>query len=182
MERATFGAGCFWGVEAAFRKVKGVFDTEVGYMGGAYENPTHEDVCEDRTGHTEVVQVRFDPKQVSYEDLLAVFWSIHDPRQADTTEHHGAGQHRSSLFCHTPDQMRAALASRSRVEARFGSGPLLTEVQPASAFWKAESHHQRRLERDHRAAVRRGLVSGARQEVARALHPEGLVRPAWLFM
>lgn len=181
MERATFGAGCFWGVEAAFRKVKGVFDTEVGYMGGAYDYPSHEDVCEDRTGHAEVVQVRFDPKQVSYEDLLAVFWSIHDPTRPDQTEHHGAGQHRSAIFCHTPDQMRLALASRTRMETRRATTrPLLTEVQPASAFWRAESHHQRRLERDYRAAIRRGLVAEARQEVARALSPE--VKPAWLFM
>ena len=110
-----------------------------------------------------------------------MFWSIHDPTRPDEAEQHGAGQHRSAIFCHTPEQMRQALASRTRLEARrAGSAPLLTEVQPASAFWKAESQHQRRLERDRRAAIRRGIITEAYDEVTQALSPTG--EPAWIFV
>lgn len=189
MERASFGAGCFWGVEAAFRKVKGVFDTAAGYMGGTYEHPSHEDVCEDRTGHTEVVQVRFDPRQVSYEDLLAVFWSIHDPSLLDQEAHHGVSQHRSVVFAHTPEQMRAALASRSRLAgSRLYSRPILTEIAPAGAFWKAEESHQRRLEKLAYAQQAQhapsGSLVGALRDTIQTLEPAWSLRnrPAWLFM
>jgi peptide-methionine (S)-S-oxide reductase len=144
METATFGAGCFWGVEAAFRKVEGVRDTAVGYMGGALENPTYEDVCTGGTGHAEVVQVTFDPAVVSYNDLLSVFWRIHDPTQLNRQGPDVGTEYRSVIFCHTPEQERAARASKAALEA---SGrlrrPAATAIEPAGTFWRAEEYHQR---------------------------------------
>jgi peptide-methionine (S)-S-oxide reductase len=148
MEKATFGAGCFWGVEAAFRQVKGVISTAVGYMGGSQKDPTYQDVCTDRTGHAEVVQVEFDPSQVSYEELLRVFWENHDPTTLNRQGPDVGTQYRSAIFFHTPEQQVAAKASK---EALAHSGrykrPVVTEIVPAPEFWRAEDYHQQYLEK-----------------------------------
>jgi peptide-methionine (S)-S-oxide reductase len=151
--KATFGAGCFWGVEAAFRRVKGVVDTAVGYEGGITENPTYHDVCTDRTGHAEVVQVEFDPEQVSYEQLLEVFWSIHDPTQVNRQGPDVGTQYRSVIFYHSPEQEAVARKSKEALE-RSGRyrRPIATAIEPARVFWRAEEYHQRYLEK-------RGLAS-----------------------
>jgi peptide-methionine (S)-S-oxide reductase len=143
MEKATFGAGCFWGVEEAFRRVKGVTATAVGYMGGTLENPTYRDVCTDRTGHAEVVQVEYDPAQVSYEALLQAFWECHDPTQLNRQGPDVGTQYRSVVFFHTPEQESAA---RAAMEALRRSGryprPIVTEIAPAPPFYRAEEYHQ----------------------------------------
>jgi peptide-methionine (S)-S-oxide reductase len=146
MEKATFGAGCFWGVEETFRHVDGVTDTAVGYMGGTLANPTYKDVCTDTTGHAEVVQVTYDPARVSYEKLLEVFWNAHDPTQLNRQGPDFGKQYRSAIFFHTPEQETTARASKQRLEA---SGPLrrpiATQIVPAAEFWRAEEYHQRYL-------------------------------------
>ncbi len=147
-EIATFGAGCFWGVEATFRKVDGVVDTAVGYSGGLLENPTYQDVCTGRTGHAEVVEVEYDTSRVSFEELLAVFWGCHNPT---TPNHQGPDvgtQYRSAVFCRTPEQEATALASKEKLAAsgRFAA-PIITEIQPASVFYRAEEYHQRYFEK-----------------------------------
>ena len=148
MEKATFGAGCFWGVESAFRQLKGVQSTAVGYMGGTLADPTYEDVCTDRTGHAEVVQVEFDPGQVRYDDLLKLFWENHDPTTLNRQGPDVGTQYRSAIFYHTPQQESAAKASK---EALMRSGqykrPIVTEIVPASEFWRAEEYHQQYLEK-----------------------------------
>lgn len=151
-QKATFGAGCFWGVEAAFRQVKGVLDTAVGYMGGTLKNPTYQDVCTDRTGHAEVVQVEYDPSQVSYEELLNVFWENHDPTQMNRQGPDHGTQYRSAIFFHTPEQEAAAKASKEALE-RSGKyrRSIATEITPAPEFWRAEEYHQRYLEKRGRA-------------------------------
>ena len=146
MEKATFGAGCFWGVEATFRRIEGVSDTAAGYMGGALENPTYRDVCTKRTGHAEVVEVTFDPRLVSYAALLDIFWRNHDP-----TTYHRQGpdigsQYRSSIFFHSPAQEEAARASKERHGATLNR-PIVTEITPAATFYVAEEYHQRYLEK-----------------------------------
>ena len=141
MENATFGAGCFWGVEDAFRKLPGVTATAVGYMGGTLANPTYEDVCTDRTGHAEVVQLEFDPDQVSYEELLETFWTTHDPTQRDRQGLDHGRQYRSAVFFHSPEQEAAAIASRDRRQAGLRK-PIATEITPASEFWRGEEYHQ----------------------------------------
>jgi len=148
MEKATFGAGCFWGVEAAFRQIKGVLSTAVGYMGGTLADPTYQDVCTDRTGHVEVVQVEFDPAQVSYQDLLRVFWENHDPTTLNRQGPDVGTQYRSVIFFHTPEQEAAAQASKDAL-AKSGAyrRPIVTEIQPAANFWKAEEYHQQYLEK-----------------------------------
>ena len=148
MEKATFGAGCFWGVEAAFRQVQGVVSTAVGYMGGTLERPSYKDVCTDRTGHAEVVQVEFDPAQVSYQDLLGVFWENHDPTTLNRQGPDVGTQYRSAIFFHTPEQEAAAKASRDAL-AKSGTyrRPVVTEIQPAGEFWRAEEYHQQYLEK-----------------------------------
>jgi peptide-methionine (S)-S-oxide reductase len=147
-EKATFGAGCFWGVEGAFRQVKGVISTMVGYSGGTLKNPTYKDVCSGRTGHAEVVEVEYDPSQVSYEDLLNVFWENHDPTQMNRQGPDIGAQYRSAIFFHTPEQEAAAKASK---EALDHSGqykrPIVTEITPASEFYRAEDYHQQYLEK-----------------------------------
>ena len=146
MEKATFAAGCFWGVEETFRHVTGVAATKVGYMGGALENPTYEDVCTDRTGHAEVVEVTFDPAVVSYERLLDVFWQCHDPTQLNRQGPDVGTQYRSAVFYHTPEQQQAARASRQRLEqSSTYERPIATEIAPATTFWKAEEYHQQYL-------------------------------------
>jgi peptide-methionine (S)-S-oxide reductase len=147
-EKATFAAGCFWGVEAAFRQVAGVTDTAVGYTGGWLQNPTYEDVCTDRTGHAEVVQVEYDPARVSYDELLDVFWANHDPTTRNRQGPDVGTQYRSAIFYHTPEQLRSAEASKGRLErtGRYKS-PIVTELAPASQFYRAEEYHQRYLEK-----------------------------------
>ncbi|MFQ5893317.1 MAG: peptide-methionine (S)-S-oxide reductase MsrA [Nitrospinota bacterium] len=148
MEKATFGAGCFWGVEAAFRRVKGVTSTSVGYMGGTLEDPTYEDVCTGQTGHAEVVQVEYDPSQVSYEELLTVFWTIHDPTTLNRQGPDAGTQYRSVVFFHTPEQEAAAKASKEALQ-RSGRFPrdVVTEITPASGYYRAEAYHQQYLEK-----------------------------------
>jgi len=147
-EKATFGAGCFWGVEETFRKVPGVTSTAVGYTGGTLENPTYEDVCTDRTGHAEVVQVEYDPARVSYDQLLDVFWANHDPTTLNRQGPDEGAQYRSAIFYHTPAQKAAAEASRDRQQkgGRFRR-PIVTEIAPAAPFYRAEEYHQRYLEK-----------------------------------
>ncbi len=157
-ERATFAAGCFWGVEAAFRRVPGVTATRVGYTGGRTESPSYEDVCTDTTGHAEAVEVTFDPEQVGYEQLLDVFWGAHDPTQVDRQGPDVGTQYRSAVFFHTPEQERSALASKARVQASLPRR-VATEVVPAGAFWEAEDYHQQYLEKGGRASCHAGLRS-----------------------
>lgn len=146
--RATFGAGCFWHVEAVFRRVPGVLETAVGYMGGSVPNPTYEQVCTGETGHAEVVQVEYDPEQVSYEELLEVFWSCHDPTQLHRQGPDVGTQYRSVIFYHTDEQRRLAEASRRKLEesGRYDR-PIVTEIVPASPFYRAEEYHQRYFEK-----------------------------------
>ena len=148
MEIATFGAGCFWGIEAAFRQVPGVTDAVVGYAGGHTANPTYKDVCTDGTGHAEVVQVTFDPAQLSYEKLLEVFWQIHDPTQLNRQGPDFGTQYRSAIFFHSPEQEAVARKSKEQAQAsgRFRR-PVVTEITPASTFYRAEEYHQRYLEK-----------------------------------
>lgn len=147
-EIATFGAGCFWGVEAAFRRVPGVLDAVSGYSGGHTENPGYKDVCTDRTGHAEVVQVTFDPSKVTFEQLLGIFWKIHDPTQVNRQGPDFGMQYRTAIFYHSPEQEAAARKSKQALEA---SGtlrrPIATEITPAGPFWRAEEYHQRYLEK-----------------------------------
>ena len=148
MEKATFGAGCFWGVEAAFRQIKGVKSTAAGYLGGTMESPTYKDVCTGRTGHAEVVEVEFDPAAVSYDDLLNVFWENHDPTTLNRQGPDVGTQYRSAIFFHTPEQEAAARESKERLQSsgKF-SRPIVTEITPASAFYLAEDYHQQYLEK-----------------------------------
>jgi peptide-methionine (S)-S-oxide reductase len=150
---ATFGAGCFWGVEAAYRQVPGVLSTRVGYLGGTMENPTYRDVCSGTTGHAEVVEVTYDPSRLSYDDLLTVFWENHDPTTLNRQGPDVGVQYRSAIFYHDDEQKKAAEASK---EERNGSGryrkPIVTEITPASTFYEAEDYHQQYLEK-------RGLAS-----------------------
>jgi peptide-methionine (S)-S-oxide reductase len=151
MDRATFGAGCFWGVEAAFRELPGVTGTAVGYSGGSTSNPTYEDVCTGRTGHAEVVQVEFDPERVSYEQLLDKFWEVHDPTTKNRQGWDIGTQYRSAIFFHTPEQGSAATASRERLQERTRK-PIVTEISAASQFYRAEEYHQRYLEKRGQAS------------------------------
>jgi peptide-methionine (S)-S-oxide reductase len=148
MAKATFGAGCFWGVEEEFRKVAGVRETAVGYSGGKTANPTYEDVCTDETGHAEVVEVEYDPTEASYEALLEAFWNGHNPTQLNRQGPDVGRQYRSVIFFHTPEQEVAARASKERLEksGRFPR-PIVTEISPAQPFWRAEEYHQRYLEK-----------------------------------
>ncbi len=148
MKKATFGAGCFWGVEASFRRVKGVLSTSVGYMGGTVANPTYEDVCSDQTGHAEVVEVEYDPAEVSYEELLEVFWGIHDPTQLNRQGPDVGTQYRSVIFYHDAEQEAAARASKNAVRAsRADARGIMTEIAAASTFYRAEEYHQQYLEK-----------------------------------
>lgn len=146
MEKATFGGGCFWGVEAAFRRLAGVESTQVGYAGGKLDHPTYEDVCTDRTGHAEVVEVTFDPKVISYHDLLEVFWNNHNPTTLNRQGPDVGNQYRSAIFFHSPEQEAEAKASRDAAQPRF-SRPIVTEIVPAQTFWRAEEYHQQYLEK-----------------------------------
>jgi peptide-methionine (S)-S-oxide reductase len=143
MQRATFAAGCFWGVEETFRQAKGVHSTRVGYSGGTLPHPTYQDVCTDRTGHAEAVEVEFDPAEVSYRDLLRVFWEMHDPTTLNRQGPDTGSQYRSAIFFHTPEQEADARASKEELE-RSGRHrrPIVTEILPAAEFWPAEEYHQ----------------------------------------
>lgn len=147
-EKATFGAGCFWGVEAEFRQIKGVVSTAVGYEGGNYPNPTYRDVCSNRTGHAEVVEVEYDPARVSYEDLLKVFWENHDPTTLNRQGPDVGTQYRSVIFFHSPEQQEAAETSKKVLEEgkRFRR-PIVTQIVPATQFYRAEDYHQQYLEK-----------------------------------
>jgi peptide-methionine (S)-S-oxide reductase len=146
MDKATFGAGCFWGVEAAFRQLAGVKDTAVGYMGGALKNPTYQDVCTDRTGHAEVVEVTYDPQAVSYRDLLNVFWENHDPTTKNRQGPDVGAQYRSAIFFQSAEQEREAKLSRDEAQKSV-KRPIVTEIVPATEFWRAEDYHQQYLEK-----------------------------------
>lgn len=150
-KKATFGAGCFWGVEAAFRRIDGVIATRVGYAGGGVESPTYEQVCSDATGHAEVVEVTYDDEKVPYEQLLATFWAEHDPTQLNRQGPDVGSQYRSVIFVHDAEQHAAAEASRAQVQERL-SRPVVTQIEDAPPFWEAEDYHQRYLEK-------RGLAS-----------------------
>ena len=150
-QKATFGAGCFWGVEAAFRRIDGVTKTRVGYAGGQVEHPTYEQVCRDNTGHAEVVEVTYDAGKVPYEQLLAVFWAEHDPTQLNRQGPDVGSQYRSAIFVHDAEQRAAAEASRDRLRERL-SRPVVTQIEDAPTFWEAEDYHQQYLEK-------RGLAS-----------------------
>jgi peptide-methionine (S)-S-oxide reductase len=147
-ELATFGAGCFWGVEADFRQIRGVVATQVGYEGGHTENPSYRDVCSHTTGHAEVVQVEYDPARVSYEDLLTVFWENHDPTQVNRQGPDVGDQYRTVIFYHTQEQQAAAQASKERLEAeKKYRRPIATQIVPAETFYRAEEYHQQYLEK-----------------------------------
>jgi peptide-methionine (S)-S-oxide reductase len=150
-QRATFAAGCFWGVEASFREIEGVVQTSVGYTGGMTGDPGYEQVCSGTTGHAEAVDVWFDPAIVSYGDLLDTFWSIHDPTTRDRQGWDFGTQYRSAIFAHDPEQERLAVASRD-VRQKVVARPIVTEIVPASAFYDAEEYHQRYFEK-HGGAV-----------------------------
>ncbi len=150
IEKATFGAGCFWGVEAEFRKVDGVTDVAVGYSGGTTKDPTYKDVCSGATGHAEVVEVEYDPSKVSYEDLLEVFWNNHDPTTPNRQGWDIGTQYRSAIFHHSPEQEAAARASKDKIQERFKK-PIVTEITPASEFYRAEEYHQRYFEKNRLA-------------------------------
>lgn len=148
METATFAAGCFWGVEAAFRQVEGVVSTQVGYTGGTVPNPTYEQVCSGKTGHAEAVKIGYDPSQVSYEDLLNVFWENHDPTTLNRQGPDVGAQYRSAVFFNNSEQETAARASKEKLQQ---SGkykrPIITEITPASEFHRAEEYHQQYFEK-----------------------------------
>jgi peptide-methionine (S)-S-oxide reductase len=153
METATFGAGCFWGVESVFEQVDGVTATKVGYTGGFTQAPTYEDVCSHRTGHAEAVEVTFDPARVSYDKLLDIFWMNHDPTQLNRQGPDIGDSYRTVIFYHSPEQEAAAVASKKRLEesGRY-KRPIVTEIVPAGQFWDAEEYHQKYFSR-------RGIVS-----------------------
>lgn len=148
LEKATFGAGCFWGVEAVFRAIAGVVDASVGYTGGKTDHPTYEEVCSGRTGHAEAVLVTFDPTKVTYDELLEVFWANHDPTTPNRQGPDVGEQYRSAVFFHTPEQERKARELKAALDAsgRF-KRPIVTEITPAGPFHRAEEYHQRYLEK-----------------------------------
>jgi peptide-methionine (S)-S-oxide reductase len=148
MEKATFGAGCFWGVQAAFNRIPGVLETAVGYEGGMLVNPTYHDVCTDQTGHAEVLEITFDPAKVSYQQLLDAFFGAHNPTQLNRQGPDHGTQYRSVIFYHSPEQQRTAEATIARLiaEHKF-SQPIVTQVVPAETFWPAEEYHQKYLEK-----------------------------------
>ena len=145
-ETAIFGAGCFWGVEASFRKLEGVTETEVGYAGGHVDEPSYQMVCTGQTGHAEVVRVRFDPERVRYDDLLNVFWDCHDATQLNRQGPDIGTQYRSAIYYDSPEQQKSAEDSKARQNERHG-GRIVTEITPASTFWRAEDYHQQYFEK-----------------------------------
>ena len=151
MEKATFGAGCFWGIEASFRKIKGVSDVAVGYTGGETDNPTYDEVCTGTTGHAEVVEVFFDPNQVTFEDLLRVFWNLHDPTTLNRQGPDMGTQYRSAIFYHSENQLESAKISLANQSASGEHlNPIVTEITPHREFYRAEEYHQRYFEKQGR--------------------------------
>ena len=150
-KKATFGAGCFWGVEAAFRQLDGVTKTRVGYAGGDVENPTYEDVCSHTTGHAEVVEVTYDPDQTSYDELLEVFWGKHNPTQLNRQGWDIGDQYRSVIFVHDEEQRAAAESSKQNEQAAYRK-PIVTQIEPAPTFYEAEDYHQQYLEKRGRSS------------------------------
>lgn len=148
MEKATFAAGCFWGVEARFQQLPGVIATAVGYEGGSLANPSYQQVCTDRTGHAEAVEIDFDPSKIGYQQLLDEFFALHDPTQLNRQGPDWGAQYRSVVFYHSPEQEKAAKETIARLtaEKRF-SKPIVTQVVPAETFWRAEEYHQKYLEK-----------------------------------
>ena len=161
-KKATFGAGCFWGVEAAFRQVDGVTKTEVGFEGGTLANPSYRDVCSHRTGHAEVVEVTYDPERISYEQLLDVFWGKHNPTQRNRQGFDFGDQYRSVVFVHDAEQREAAERSKAELDAsgRFRK-PVVTAIEPAQTFYRAEDHHQQYLEKRGRSSCTPALAQTA---------------------
>ena len=148
MAKATFAAGCFWGVEATFRQLPGVISTRVGYTGGNSQNPTYKDVCTDRTGHAEAVEIDYDPAKLSYDQLLEVFWENHDPTQLNRQGPDSGTQYRSAIFFHSPEQQTEAKASKETLEKSHRySKPIVTQIVPAVTFYEAEDYHQQYLEK-----------------------------------
>lgn len=146
IEQATFGAGCFWGVEETFRTTPGVIDTQVGYMGGTMKNPTYQDVCTDESGHAEVVQVTFDPEKISYKELLHIFWNNHNPTTVNVQGPDVGSQYRSVIFAHSPQQMATAKNSKSAlIKAKKFVRPIVTQIVEAATFYPAEEYHQKYL-------------------------------------
>ena len=163
MAKATFGAGCFWGVEAAFRRIDGVTEAAVGYAGGHTEEPTYREVCSHGTGHAEVVEIDFDPDRVSYDELLDAFWAMHDPTQVNRQGPDIGDQYRSVIFFHTPEQEQAARDSKQQLhESGVLRRPVATLIEPAPTFWRAEEYHQRYLEKNSHAACNLGGSGGGR--------------------
>ena len=159
-KKATFGAGCFWGVEAAFRQLDGVEATRVGYAGGQLDNPTYEDVCSHGTGHAEVVEVTYDPEQISYEQLLGVFWGKHDPTQLNRQGWDVGDQYRSVVLFHDDEQRQAAERSKDSEQARYRK-PIVTLIEPAPTFYEAEDYHQQYLEKRGRSSCTPALARTA---------------------
>jgi peptide-methionine (S)-S-oxide reductase len=152
LERATFAAGCFWGIEAAFRQIKGVIETAVGYTGGSVTEPDYKKVCSGRTGHAEAVRIVFDPAVVSYEKLLDIFWNIHDPTQVNRQGPDIGTNYRSAIYYHSPEQKKQAEASKVRIATseKYQGKTIATEIVPAQQFWKAEEYHQHYFEKSGR--------------------------------
>ncbi|HXY86440.1 MAG TPA: peptide-methionine (S)-S-oxide reductase MsrA [Gaiellaceae bacterium] len=157
-KKATFGAGCFWGVEAAFRQIDGVTGTRVGYSGGTLENPTYEDVCSHTTGHAEVVEVTYDPEKVSYEQLLEVFWTKHDPTQLNRQGWDVGDNYRSVIFVHDDEQREAALRTKAEQQTHRRK-PIVTQIEPAQTFYEAEDYHQQYLEKRGRSSCTAQLAT-----------------------
>ena len=163
MAKATFGAGCFWGVEASFRRIDGVTDAAVGYAGGHTDSPSYREVCSHGSGHAEVVEVEYDPAQVSFEELLEAFWSMHDPTQVNRQGPDVGDQYRSVIFFHTKEQEETALASKQALdESKILRRPVATVIEQAPTFWRAEEYHQRYLEKNSAAACHLGSGGGGR--------------------
>ena len=147
LEIATFAAGCFWGVEDEFMKVRGVKSTRVGYTGGNLTNPTYEDVCTDRTGHAEAIQLKYDPKEISYKELLELFWSLHNPTTINRQGPDIGTQYRSSIFFHTPEQEKIAKRVKQELDGSKFQNKIVTEIVPASIFYPAEEYHQKHYQK-----------------------------------
>ena len=174
MEIATFAAGCFWGVEAAFRKVKGVIDTSVGYTGGFFPNPCYLDVCARITGHAEAIKIEYDPSVVTYEALLEVFWNIHDPTQLNRQGPDRGEQYRSAIFYHNPEQEKAArLSKRNLQRSLMYEKEIVTEIKPALEFYRAAEEHQQYFEKQ-KAEGRRQKAEGRRQKAEGRRQEEGV--------
>ena len=154
-KKATFGAGCFWGAEDAFRKLDGIVETQVGYAGGDFDHPSYQDVCSGVTGHAEVVEVTYDPEIISYADLLDIFWNIHDPTTLNRQGPDIGTQYRSVIFYHNPDQEKLALDCKKRLEnSVHHTREIVTEIKPMSTFWRAEEYHQQYIEKTGQKSCR----------------------------